>query len=153
MVIVISKNYLKNAPASGVFSILSRRYCGYAYLRSLSCRSPSDLHFPCTGFLCMYQDRAELHPLTGEPGSAHRSQCRNPFCHPRVTLCSGLSGSAIPFPGSEGKNGKISALRGVPSGTMSSQPQSLVLWLRLFSWCLIVTLLIINLRLRSGTTG
>lgn len=129
------------------------RYCGYAYLWSLSCWSLSDLHLPYTGSLCMYQDKAELCPLTGEPGNAHTSQCRKPFCHPRVALCSVLSGSAIPFPGSEGKSVKISVLGGIPSGTMSFQLLSLVLWLCLFSWCLIITLLIITLPLRSGTTG
>lgn len=42
---------------------------------------------------------------------------------------------------------------GMPSETVSSQPQSLVLWLSPFSWHLIITLLIMTLPLRSGTTG
>jgi len=127
------------------------KYHGCTYLRSLSCRSQSDLHFPCTGSLGTYQNRAELRPLTGEPVSAPRSQCRNPFCHPRVTLCSVLSGSTIPFPGSEGKSVKISVLGGIPSATTSAQLQSLVLWLRLFSWHFILTLVTMALPLRSGT--
>lgn len=139
MVIIISKNYVKNALASGIFSVLSTRYHGCADLRSSSC-----------GFLSV-SGWGWIFPLTGEPDN--RSQCRNLFCHPRVTLCSVLSGSAMPFPGSEGKCVKISALGGIPSGTMSSQPQRLVLWLRLFSWHLIITLLVMTLPLRSGTTG
>lgn len=57
-----------------------------------------------------------------------------------------------PFPGCGGKRVKISMLRGILSGAVSSQPQSLVLWLRLFSWHLIITLLILILPLRSSTT-
>lgn len=69
-------------------------YHSYTYLWSLSHWSSSDLHFPCIGFVCMYQHRTELCFFTGEPDNAHKSQCWNSFCHPRVTL---LSGSAIPF--------------------------------------------------------
>lgn len=114
MVKLSQKNYLKNGLASGMFSMLSMRYGGCTSLQSLSRRSLSELHFPCVGSPRMCWGRPELCPLTGEPDSACRSRCRNPFCHPRVTLCSVLPGSAIPFPGSEEKSVRISALRGDP---------------------------------------
>lgn len=52
----------------------------------------------------MYQHRTDLCFLTGKPDNAHKYQCRNSFCHRRVTKV--LSGSAIPFLalGEEGEN-------------------------------------------------
>lgn len=147
MIIIISKNYLKNALASAIFSVLSMRYRGYTYLRSLPCISHAQVSSAYVrielNYILWLRNRTVLVGLSVE----------NLLVIQGVTLCSVLSGSAIPFPASEGKSVKISVLRGILSGTMSSQLQSLVLWLRLFSWRLIITLLIVTLPLRSGTTG
>lgn len=115
MVIITSKYIWKNVPASGIFSVFRMRYHGYAYLWCLFCSSPSDLHFPYPGSLCMCQGRAELCPLLRNWSVLiGLSQCQNHFCHPRVTMHSVVSGSATPFPGSERKSMKISALHGHP---------------------------------------
>lgn len=108
MIIIISKNYLKNALASAIFSVLSMRYCGYTYLWSLPCISHAQVSSAYVGIELNYvlwlQNRTVLVGLSVE----------NLLVIQGVTLCSVLSGSAIPFPASEGKSVKISVLRGDP---------------------------------------
>lgn len=89
------------------------------------------------------QDRSGWHRLVRKLSTSDRSRCRKPSCRPRTTVCSLLAGSAI-F-SSLSQKGHLhvwGSQRWAGSRVaLSSQPQTLVLWLRLLSWRLFIVCL------------